>query len=184
MVFVQNRDPEATYLLVRVVGGEVPGASFSQKLGFYKIPAKTVTDKVKNLTGKDFTQQKVHVLLEVKDRNVVCEVYPSTAQALIRELKEVREARKKGAEKAPRPHNGSLSLNALFKVAGECRPRSRARTMRGTVKEVLGTARSLGCMIEGKSPAEATCAVSNGRRAVAELFGIEDESTLPAFLDD
>lgn len=184
MVFIPNRDPESEYLLVRVVGGEVPGASFSQRVGPLKIPGKVVGEDVKKLTTKEFNQQKVHVLLKVKDRKAVCEVMPSTAQAIIRELKEVREVRKKGAEKAPRPHNGSLSLNALFKIVAEARPRSRANSMKGTMKEVLGTARSVGCTIEGKSPSEITTAVSSGRKAVAELFGVADESSLPAFLDD
>lgn len=184
MVLIPNRDPEADYLLVRVVGGELPGATFSQRVGPMKIPGKVVGEEVRKLTAKEFVQQKIHVLLKVKDRKATCELMPSTAQIIIRELKESREPRKKGSEKVPRLHNGSLSLNALFKVATEIRQRSRSSSMKGTVKEVLGTARAVGCSIEGKHPKDVTLAVANGRAAVAELFGIENINSLPVFLDD
>lgn len=184
MVLIQNRDPEAEYLLVRVVGGEQPGTSFSQRVGPLKIPGKVVGEEVKKLTNKDFKLQKVHVLLKVKDRKATCELMPSTAQILIRELKETREAKKKGSEKIARPHNGSVSLNTLFKIVTEVRPRSRSLSMKGTLKEILGTARSIGCTIDGKHPKDVTSAVNGGRSAVAQLFNIENINTLPAFLDD
>ncbi|KAM0681230.1 hypothetical protein GINT2_000428 [Glugoides intestinalis] len=184
MVLILNKDPEADYLLVRVVGGETPGASFSQRVGPLKIPGKVVGEDIKKLTAKEFKLQKVHVLLKVKDRKATCELLPSTAQVIIRELKETREAKKKGVEKAPQLHNGSLSLNSLFKVAAEIRARSRSKTMKGTLKEAIGTARSVGCTIEGKHPKDVTEAVNKGKEAVAELFGIDNADSLPAFLDD
>lgn len=184
MVLIQDRDPAAEYLLVRVVGGEAPGAAFSQKVGPLKIPGKVVGEEVKKLTAKDYKLQKVHVLIKVKDRKATTELMPSTAQIIIRELKESREPKKKGVEKVPQLHNGSLSLNALFKVAAEVRPRSRSATMKGTVKEVLGTALSVGCFIEGKHPKDVTAAINAGRSAVVELFGITNENSLPSFLDD
>lgn len=183
MVLIENRDPAAEYLLVRVVGGEAPGATFSQKVGPLKIPGKVVGEEVKKLTARDYKLQKVHVLIKVKDRKATTELMPSTAQVIVRELKESREPRRKGVEKTPQLHNGSLSLSALFKVAAEVRSRSRSRSMKGTVKEVLGTARSLGCFIDGKHPRDVTAAVDAGRSAVAELFGTP-ESSLPSFLDD
>jgi large subunit ribosomal protein L12e len=32
------------------------------------------------------------------------------------------------------------------------RPRSRARELKGTVKEILGTAKSTGCTVNGEDP--------------------------------
>ena len=184
MNHIQDRDPAAEYLLVRVVGGEQPGASFSQRVGPLKIPGKVVGEEIKKITAKDFRLQKVHVLLKVKDRKATCELMPSTAQVLIRELKETREPKKKGVERGPQVHNGNLSFNTLLKVAAEVRGRSRSVSMKGTVKEVLGSALSIGCTIEGKSPKEVTAAVAAGRSAVAELFSIDNAESLPAFLDD
>lgn len=184
MLIIKDRDPDAEYLLVRVVGGEQPGAAFSQRVGPLKIPGKVVGEEIKKLTASAFRLQKVHVLLKVKDRKATAELAPSTSQVIIRELKETREPKKKGGEKVPQLHNGSISLNTLFKIANEIRSRSRARSMKGTLKEVLGTARSLGCFIDGKKPKEVTDAVNGGRESVAELFGLDNSNSLPAFLDE
>lgn len=185
MVELAERDPEAQYLNVRVVGGEQPGATFSQKVGPLKIPGKVVGEDVKKLTAKDYKLQKIHVLLKVKDRKATCELNPTTAQLIVKALKEEREPKKKGVDKAPGLHNGSISLNDLFKIAVEIRSRSRSRTLRGTVKEVLGTCLSLGCFVEGKHPKEVIAAVNGGKAAVAELFEMmSEQDSLPSFLDE
>jgi len=177
-------DPDAAYLVVKTLGGELPGSTFSQKVGPLKIPGKAVGEDVKKITTKHYNGQRVHVLLTVKDRKATCTVVPSTAQIIIRELHEIREVKKKGVDKQPVVHNGSISLNTLFAIAAEIKDSSRSKTLRGTVKEVLGTARSVKCFIDGKTPKEVTDAVNEGRSAVAELFGIADVSSLPAFLDE
>lgn len=87
----------------------MPGASFSQRVGSLKIPGKVV--------GEEIKLQKVHVLLKVKDRKATCELCLSTAQVLIREIKENREPKKKGVERPPQVHNGDISFNTLLKVA-------------------------------------------------------------------
>lgn len=184
MVKIPNRDPDAEYLVVRVVGGEQPGATFSQRVGPLKIQGKVVGEEIKKLTHKDYRCQKVHVLLKVKDRKATSEIFPNTAQLIIRELRESREPKKKGADSQPALHNGSLKLNDLFKIASDVRRNSRSRTIRGTVKEVLGTARSVGCFVEGVHPREVIAAVNGGRACVAELFGVQDLESLPAFLDE
>lgn len=183
-MIIPNKEAGAEYLLVRVVGGEQPGASFSQRVGPLKIPGKVVGEEIKKMTAKDFKLQKVLVLLKVKDRKATCEIMPSTAQIIIRELKETREPKKKGVERPPQVHTGSLTLNALFKIVQEVRSRSRSKSMKGTLKEVLGTARAVGCFVEGKTPKEVTEAVNNGRNAVAELFAVDNANSLPAYLDD
>ncbi|KAI5148330.1 large subunit ribosomal protein L12e [Enteropsectra breve] len=186
MVQAQIQDPDTAYLVVRTVGGELPGPTFSQKVGPLKIPGKVVGEDVKKLTTRDFAGQKIHVQLAVKDRKATCTLVPTTAQRIIRELKEVREAKKKGAEKQPALHNGSITLASLFKIANEIKEFSRAKSLKGTVKEVLGTALAVGCTIEGKSPKEVTAAISMGRSAVVDLFELPngDDNGLPAFLDE
>lgn len=185
MVVVETREPDTEYLIVRVVGGDQPGATFSQKVGQLRLPGKVVGEDVRKLTLKDHKFQRVHVLLKVKDRKATCEIRPSTGQIIIRELQEDREPKKKGADKQPHLHNGSLKLASLFKIAMEVRGRSRARSIKGTVKEVLGTCVGVGCFIEGKTPKEVIAAVNQGRMAVAELFDMVDEiDSLPAFLDE
>ena len=53
-------------------------------------------------------------------------------------------------------HNGNVPLSEIINIAREMRPRSLARELSGTVKEILGTARSVGCSVEGKAPADIT----------------------------
>lgn len=42
------------------------------------------------------------------------------------------------------------------------RPRSMARELKGTCKEVLGTAQSVGCTVDGKHPHDVIDDLNNG----------------------
>ena len=46
------------------------------------------------------------------------------------------------------------------------RVRSMARTMTGTVKEILGTAQSVGCTVDGKNPHDVIEEIDAGTRKV------------------
>lgn len=48
------------------------------------------------------------------------------------------------------------------------RPRSMAKQLAGTVKEILGTAQSVGCTIDGKLPHEVIDEVNDGSIEVPE----------------
>ena len=43
-------------------------------------------------------------------------------------------------------------MDQIIEIARTMRPRSMARKLEGTVKEILGTAQSVGCTIEGQPP--------------------------------
>ncbi len=47
-------------------------------------------------------------------------------------------------------------MDDVIEIAKKLRPKSMAIDFTGTVKEVLGTAVSLGCTIDGKGPKEVT----------------------------
>ena len=52
------------------------------------------------------------------------------------------------------------------------RPRSCAKALKGTVKEILGTAKSTGCCVEGEDPQDVQQAVSSApppKRRLEEL---------------
>lgn len=182
MVHLREKDPEKEYLLVRVTGGEQPGPSFAQKAGQMKIPGKVVGEDIKKLTSKDYKLQKVHVELAVKNRQVELRLAPSTAQILIRELKEIRQVKKKGAEKVDQPHNGTISFGTVLKIVDEIHDdRSRSNNKKGTLNQVLGTALSIGCNIEGHNPKEVTKALKNGKAGLVELFGTI--SNIPSYID-
>lgn len=59
-------------------------------------------------------------------------------------------------------HDGNLTLDDVIEVAKAMRPRSMARTFAGTVKEILGTAVSLGCTIDGRTPRDMQKAIDDG----------------------
>jgi Ribosomal protein L11, RNA binding domain len=51
-------------------------------------------------------------------------------------------------------HNGNLKLNEIIEIARVMKPRSCAKELSGTCKEVLGTCVSVGCTVEGAHPSE------------------------------
>ena len=53
-------------------------------------------------------------------------------------------------------------MEQVFEIARTMRPRSMARYFSGTVKEILGTAQSVGCTIDGSAPHEKIDAINNG----------------------
>ena len=49
-------------------------------------------------------------------------------------------------------HSGNIPFDEIIRIARALRSRSMARTLTGTAKEVLGTAQSVGCTIDGMHP--------------------------------
>jgi large subunit ribosomal protein L12e len=64
-------------------------------------------------------------------------------------------------------HTGSISLSDVIEIARIMRPRSCARNLAGTCKEILGTAVSVGCKCDGKHPSVVMEAVSANAHACA-----------------
>jgi large subunit ribosomal protein L12e len=49
-------------------------------------------------------------------------------------------------------HSGNLKLNDIIEIARVMAPRSCAKDLSGTCKEILGTCVSVGCTVEGAHP--------------------------------
>ena len=56
----------------------------------------------------------------------------------------------------------------MVNIAKAMRPRSMAKSLSGTVKEVLGTAQSVGCTIDGKPPHDVIEEIDDGTMEVDE----------------
>lgn len=97
--------------------------------------------------------------LSVQNRQASVEVTPSAASMVIKALKEPVRDRKKVKDV---PHDGNLSLDAIIEIAKQCRGRSLAKHMSGTVKEVLGTAQSVGCTVDGQPPHDLIDQINDG----------------------
>ena len=57
-------------------------------------------------------------------------------------------------------HSGSVTMADIIEVARIMRPRSCAKNLAMGCKEILGTAVSVGCKVDGKDPSELMAAVS------------------------
>ena len=90
---------------------------------------------------------------------------PSAASLIVKALAEPERDRKK--EKNIK-HSGNVTMDQIYEVARSMRPRSIARTFRGTVLEMLGTAVSVGCTVDGKSPKDVQAEIANGSLVTPE----------------
>uniref|UniRef100_K4BS12 Large ribosomal subunit protein uL11 C-terminal domain-containing protein n=1 Tax=Solanum lycopersicum TaxID=4081 RepID=K4BS12_SOLLC len=74
-------------------------------------------------------------------------VVPSAAALVIKALKETEHDRMKTKNIK---HNSNNSLDVVIKIAKVMQPRSMVNDISGTVKEILGTYVSIGCMVDEK----------------------------------
>nr|CDS35072.2 basic fibroblast growth factor receptor 1 A [Hymenolepis microstoma] len=157
-------DPTAvTIVYLRVTGGEVAATSaLAPKLGPLGLPPKKVADDIAKETA-DMKGLRLTVKLTIQNRQATVSFVPTTSSLLIKALKEPVRDRKKVKNIK---HNGSITFLDVLEVARVMRPRSLAIELSGTVKEVLGTARSIGCTIDGEAPQTIIEKIDRGEIAV------------------
>jgi len=143
-------DPTAiTVVCLRAVGGEVaPTASLAPKVGPLGLSPKKIGDDICKAT-KDWKGLKVTVKLTIQNRQATVSLVPSASSLLIKALKEPPRDRKKVKNIK---HDGNISFDDVLSAAKIMRERSMAKTLTGTVKEMLGTAYSIGCTVDGEAP--------------------------------
>ena len=59
-------------------------------------------------------------------------------------------------------HTKSIPFDTIVEIAKTMRSKSLAKELKGTVLEILGTAFSVGCQVDGKSPKEISDAIKEG----------------------
>lgn len=109
---------------------------------------KKVGDDIAKSTA-DWKGLKITVKLTIQNRQAKISVVPTAASLIIRALKEPPRDRKKVKHVQ---HDGNITMDQVYEIAREMRERSIARKFEGTVKEILGTAQSVGCTIDGDNP--------------------------------
>ncbi|SCV73894.1 BZ3500_MvSof-1268-A1-R1_Chr10-1g02673 [Microbotryum saponariae] len=141
-------DPnEIKIIYLRATGGEVGASSaLAPKIGPLGLSPKKVGEDIAKATG-DWKGLRVTVQLTIQNRQAAVSVVPSASSLVIRALKEPPRDRKK--EKNIR-HSGNVELDAIIDIARTMRFKSMAKELSGTVKEILGTAQSVGCTVDGK----------------------------------
>eukprot|EP00877_Chromochloris_zofingiensis_P001084 jgi/Chrzof1/10977/Cz05g19100.t1 len=65
-------------------------------------------------------------------------------------------------------HNGNITMDDIVEIARIMRPRSCAKNLAGTCKEMLGTAVSVGCTVDHMSPNEVISKINSGEIEVPE----------------
>ena len=132
---------------LRAVGGEVAATSaLAPKVGPLGLSPKKIGDDIAKAT-QDWKGLKVTVELKIQNRQATVSVIPSAAALIIKALKEPPRDRKKVKNIK---HNGNITFDNILNAARVMRPRSMSKELSGTVKEILGTAQSVGCTIDGK----------------------------------
>jgi len=59
-------------------------------------------------------------------------------------------------------HSGNIPLDEIFDIARTMKSKSLAKDLSGTSKEILGTAQSVGCTVDGKPPHDIIDAINSG----------------------
>jgi len=139
----------------------------------------------------DWKGLKVTCKLTVQRRVAKIEVVPSAALLIEKELKKPPRDRTNFKHSAirhisptsfslntatgseltittTRHSSGNLTLEQIVNIARQMRPRSIAKKLEGTVKEILGTAQSLGVTVNGKHPHDIVDAIRNGEIEIPE----------------
>ena len=59
-------------------------------------------------------------------------------------------------------HSGNIALDEIYEIARTMKYKSLSKDLAGGVKEILGTAQSVGCTIDGRPPHDVIDAISAG----------------------
>ena len=176
-------DPnEIKIIYLRAQGGEVgSSSSLAPKIGPLGLSPKKVGEDIAKVppvfpneglyvqaTG-DWKGLRVTVKLTIQNRQAQVSVVPSASSLVIRALKEPPRDRKK--EKNIK-HSGNIPLDEIIEIARTMKFKSLSKTLKGGVKEILGTAFSVGCRVDGRSPKDINDDIDSG----------EIESILPPFV--
>jgi len=159
-------DPTAVHeVTLRVTGGEgAATAALAPKIGPLGLAPKKISEDIAKNTG-DWKGLRITVKLTIQNRQAKIEVVPSASSLIIKALKEAPRDRKKVKNIK---HDGNVAFDEIITIARQMRPRSMANQLKGTILEILGTAQSVGCKIDGQHPHDIIDKVQSGEYAVPE----------------
>jgi len=153
-------DPsEIKIIYLRATGGEVGASSaLAPKIGPLGLSPKKVGEDIAKATTA-WKGLRVTVQLTIQNRQAQVSVVPSASSLVIRALKEPPRDRKK--EKNIK-HSGNIPIDEIINIARTMKAKSLAKDLSGCVKEILGTAQSVGCTVEGQPPHDVIDAINAG----------------------
>ena len=120
------------------------------------------------------------VQLTIQNRQAAVAVVPSASSLVIRALKgnshspflfvirllmslyySIEPPRDRKKEKNIK-HSGNVTMDEIFDIARTMKSKSLAKELSGCVKEILGTAQSIGCTVDGHPPHDIIDAINSG----------------------
>uniref|UniRef100_A0A2K6Q4X5 Large ribosomal subunit protein uL11 n=1 Tax=Rhinopithecus roxellana TaxID=61622 RepID=A0A2K6Q4X5_RHIRO len=146
-------DPnEIKVIYLRCTGGEVGATSaLAPKIGPLGLSPKKVGDDIADIakaTG-DWKGLRITVKLTIQNRQTQIEVVPSASALIIKKQKNIK-------------HSGNITFDEIINIARQMRHRSLARELSGTIKEILGTAQSVGGNVDGCHPHDIIDDINSG----------------------
>jgi len=159
-------DPnEIKIIYLRATGGEVGASSaLAPKIGPLGLSPKKVGEDIAKATSA-WKGLRVTVQLTIQNRQAAVAVVPSASSLVIRALKEPPRDRKK--EKNIK-HSGNVTLDEIFEIARTMKSKSLSKDLAGGAKEILGTAQSIGCTVDGKPPHDVIDGINSGEIEVPD----------------
>ncbi|MEM2105059.1 MAG: 50S ribosomal protein L11 [Candidatus Bathyarchaeia archaeon] len=144
-----------------VSGGQATaGPPLGPALGPLGVNVMAIVNKINELT-KDYAGMKVPVKVAVDPETKAFEVSvgtPTTSALIVSELKIEKGS---GAPKTQKV--GNLTMEQVIRIAKIKRHELLAKTLKGAVKEVLGSCVSMGVTVEGKDPKEVQAEIDEGK---------------------
>ena len=135
-------------IFIRTIGGGVCSmATLAPKLGPLGISPKKITELLTINTLK-WEGLKVICKIVIINKEISVTVVPSASVLLIQSLN--RPARNKKQEKNI-SEGGNISIDTIISIAKSLKKRAFLNNLRGCIKEVIGTALSLKCLVENKT---------------------------------
>jgi large subunit ribosomal protein L11 len=152
-----------------VNGGQATaGPPLGPALGPLGVNVLAIVNKINELT-KDYAGMKVPVKIIVDPETKTFEVSvgtPTTSALIVSELKIEKGSGNPNTQKV-----GNLTLQQVINIAKIKRPQLLGKTLKKSVKEVLGSCVSMGVTIEGKDPRQVQKEIDEGK--YEELFNKE-----------
>ncbi|XP_054434272.1 60S ribosomal protein L12-like [Pteronotus mesoamericanus] len=153
-------DPnEIKVVYLRCTSGEV-GATYAlaPKIGCLGLTPKKVGDDIAKAPG-DWKSLRITVKLTIQNREAQVEVVASASALIFKALKEPSQERKKQKNIK---HSGNITFDEIVNIAQQMRHQYLARELSGIIKEILGTAQSVGCNVDGRHPHDIIDDINSG----------------------
>jgi len=157
--------------LITQAGSMKPNPALAQKMGPLGMNMGKIISDV-NAATKQFVGMKIPVTLDIDTKTKTTKVIveqPSTSELLKKEF-----GIAKGSGQPQKFKTANASIETLIKVAKE--KQALEKSLKSSLKTVVGSCRSLGILVESKEPEEVTAEIDKG---VYDKL-IEQEKTVPS----